>query len=124
MKKILLLEDEEALGRLYKKRLDLAGYETIWTKTAEETEEIAKKFNADAVLIDHAIKGHEKSGLDITPKIKKLLPKSKLIVLSNYDQFHLEEEAKNFNVDKYLLKIETPPTELVKFLDELLKNNT
>ena len=123
MKKILLLEDEEALGKIYKKRLEMSGYETIWTKTAEETEEVAKNFAADIVLIDHAIKGREKSGLDIAPKLRQILPKSKLIVLSNYDQFQLEDEAKNVKIDKYLLKIETPPSVLIKYLATLFSKH-
>ncbi len=119
MKKILLLEDEEALGKIYKKRLEMSGYETVWTKTAEETEEVAKNFAADIILIDQAIKGREKSGLDIAPKLRQILPKSKLIVLSNYDQFQLEQEGTNEQIDKYLLKIDYPPSKLVAFLEAM-----
>ncbi|KKP39469.1 MAG: hypothetical protein UR28_C0007G0035 [Candidatus Peregrinibacteria bacterium GW2011_GWF2_33_10] len=119
MKKILLLEDEEALGRIYKKRLDMAGYETLWTRTAEETEKVIPNFPADVILIDHAIKGHEKSGLDIVPNLRKHIPNAKLIVLSNYDKSNLQEEIKGLNIDDFLLKIETPPSQLVKYLDKM-----
>ncbi|MDF2379454.1 MAG: response regulator [Candidatus Gracilibacteria bacterium] len=114
--KILILEDEEVLGRIYKKRLEKAGYVVNWCKTAEETELELEHFMADIVLLDHGIKGMEKSGLELIPTVKEHLPNAHVIMLSNYSAEQLQTDAVYKGADAYLIKINTPPKVLVEYL--------
>lgn len=116
--KILLLEDEEALGKIYKLRLEMAGYETIWVKTPEEAEEETKNLIPDVVLIDYGIKGSERTGADAIPSIKKSAPEAKIILLTNYNQEHLSLNKENIKIDDFLLKIDTTPSTLIKYLKD------
>ena len=51
-KKILLVEDDEALANVYKSRLDIEGFETFWVANGEDALAEATKFKPDLVLLD------------------------------------------------------------------------
>jgi len=120
MKKILLLEDEEKLGEIYKKKFERSGYEVKWERLPEKILEVAKVFPADVVLIDHGIRGHETSGLDIVPDVKKLLPTAKIIALSNYSHSKLKADFEKVGTDSYFVKINTSPKMLVHHVEGIL----
>lgn len=120
MKKILILEDEEILGRVYKKKLEGAGFEVLWTKTIQDTEQMVHQFSADLILLDHGISGHEKAGVDIIFELRKVLPATKIVMLSNYSDFELQSKALYEGADAYLVKINTPPKALVAYIRDLI----
>lgn len=112
---ILVLEDEEVLGKIYKKKLEQAGYIVVWCRTAEETELKLTHLHADIVLLDHGIKGMEKSGIELIPTVKAALPESYVVMLSNYSAEQLQRNAVYSGADAYLIKINTPPQVLIEF---------
>jgi len=118
-KKILLLEDEETLGRIYTKHLEMAGFKVKWLKTTVETIETAKEFKADIILLDHSISGEEKTGLDIISDLKAILPDAKIFMLSNYSQFQMEKEVLKAGGTGYLVKIDIPPSLLADYVRKL-----
>lgn len=118
MKKILYLEDEEVIGEIFKKKLEKAGYGVDWKTTSGETIKSAKSIKYNIVLLDQALK-EEVSGMDIIPEIRKCLPKAKIIMLSNYSQFQMEEKAKKLGADRYLVKLNVTPETLVEYLKKL-----
>ena len=119
MKKVLILEDEEVLGKVYKKKLEAAGFEVAWMKSVEETEEYVKNHQADVVLLDHGIQGHEKAGVDLIPYLKDMMPDAKIIMLSNYSHSDLQQRALKEGAHAYLIKINTDPQALVVFIQQL-----
>jgi len=119
MVKIIILEDEEVLGRVYKKNLEKAGYEVTWVETISGLEDVIKTENAKVVLVDHGIKGYKKSGADVVPIIRKSLPDSKIIMLSNYSHADVQRQALNAGANDFLVKLNTPPKVLVSFIDNL-----
>jgi len=120
-KKIILLEDEEALGRIYKKKLEAASYEVHWLRTPDETGKLAKRIKADVVLLDHGIKGNKITGIDILPTIRETLPKAKIIVLSNFSKHQLEAAALDAGADAYFVKINMTPVALVAYVKKLFR---
>ncbi len=115
-KKILILEDEKIIGKLYQKKLEKTGFEVLWLETIQETKDEFFKFKPDIVLLDHSIKGEEKSGMVLVSKIRKALPQAMIIMLSNYSDFHLKEKALKKGADEYLVKINNPPAVLAELL--------
>ena len=51
-KKILLVEDDEALANVYKSRLDIEGFETQWVGNGEDALAAAVSFRPDLILLD------------------------------------------------------------------------
>ena len=124
MKKILILEDEDVLGKMYKKKLEAAGFEVQWVKTVEKTEQMVQRFPADLLLLDHGIRGYEKAGIDIIPLLRKILPDSKILMLSNYSDFQFHAKAIEEGADAYLVKINTPPKVLVQYIQDVFQTSS
>lgn len=116
---ILLLEDEEALGRVYQKKLKREGFDIHWVQTADEVKDIINKYQFDIVFLDHAISDFHTSGMDLIPIVKEKQPHSKIYMLSNFSEFTLEDDAKKAGANGYFVKIDTSPTVLTKKLREM-----
>ena len=119
MKKVLILEDEEIIGRIYANGLKDAGFQVKWETTTNGAIETARKFKPDIILLDHAIRDEEQSGLDIIPELKKMLPDSSVIMLSNYSHTQLEKTALDRGAIGYLIKLETTPAFLIDYINNL-----
>jgi len=114
-KKILFLEDEEILGRLYCKKLEEAGYVVRLCKDTDELIDHYESFDADLAFLDQGIKDHHVSGMDMIPILKNKNPNVKIAMLSNYSEFQLKDKAKKAGAHDYLLKINMSPTKLVQY---------
>lgn len=118
-KKILLLEDELALAKLYYKKLAEAGHDVkLCTETKELLDEY-EDFKADAAFLDNTIRGERTSGMDLIPILKRSNPKIKIAMLSNHSEFHMEKAAREAGAQDYILKINMSPTQLVTYVDKL-----
>lgn len=119
--KVILLEDEETLGRLYHKTMMAAGFDVkLYTDTTKLLKDLSK-FVPDIAFLDHALHGESKSGLEVIPELRKRNPKMKIVILSNYSEFQMEQAAKKAGADDYLLKINTPPPALAKYAEKLAR---
>jgi len=116
--KIILLEDELILGKLYKKNLEKAGFNVKWINKIKNFQAIVFDFQPEVIILDNSINGENQSGMEIIPELKKILPKSRIIMLSNYSDFHLKEEALSVGADDYLVKIDTSPKKLVFYIQK------
>ena len=103
-KKILLVEDDEALANVYKSRLDIEGFETKWVGNGEDALVEARKFRPDLILLDAMmpkISGFD--ALDIlrnTPETANI----HVIMLTALSQPKDKERAEALGVDDYLVK--------------------
>lgn len=114
MKSILILEDEELLGRIYAKNLIKKGYHVDWVACTEDAIKAAEKTKYDIVALDNTL-SEKRSGLDLLPEMRKMLPEAKIIMLSNQSQFLMEKKAKALGADGYLLKLNTTPESFIDF---------
>ena len=119
IKTVVFLEDEKALATLYMGKLKDEGFKVQLFEVAEELIEKCDAIKPDAAFLDQALHGAAKSGLDVIPALRKCNPDMKIIVLSNYSEFQMKQEAKKAGADDYLLKIDTPPAKLVEYLKKL-----
>ncbi len=118
-KKIILLEDEAALAKLYYKKLSEAGHEVkLYTET-QELLDAYESFEADAAILDNTLKGEVRSGMELIPLLKKSNPKIKIAMLSNHSEFQMEAAARKAGANDYLLKINMSPKQLVEYVDRL-----
>jgi YesN/AraC family two-component response regulator len=60
-----------------------------------------------------------KSGIDIIPSLRKKLPQAKIILLSNFSKFVFDKKAREAGADDFLIKIDTPPDTLIKYLQQI-----
>ena len=103
-KKILLVEDDEALANVYKSRLDIEGFETEWAGNGEDALASATRFKPDLVLLDAMMP--KISGFDVLDILRNTPETANIhvIMLTALSQPKDKERAESLGVDDYLVK--------------------
>lgn len=102
-----LLEDEENIK-------SISG-----ANSGKEALEHLKKYPIDIVLMD--INLSEESGVDLTKKIKKILPETKIIALTMHDDISIITKMIQAGASGYILK-QTNMTEVIEAIDVVFRN--
>jgi len=103
-KKILLVEDDEALANVYKSRLDIEGFETEWVPNGEEALATATRYKPDLILLDAMMP--KISGFDVLDILRNTPETANIhvIMLTDLSQPKDKERAEALGVDDYLVK--------------------
>lgn len=103
-KRILLVEDDDALASVYQVRLQAEGFQVQRVANGEDALAVAISFRPDLVLLD--VMMPKVSGFDVldilrnTPETANL----KIIMLTALSQDSDKQRAKSLGVDDYLVK--------------------
>ena len=103
-KKILLVEDDEALAQVYKSRLDIEGFDTKGVYNGEEALSAAMDFKPDLILLDAMMP--KISGFDVLDILRNTPETSniRVIMLTALSQPKDKERAEALGVNDYLVK--------------------
>jgi len=115
---ILCIDDEEPALLLRRRVLEKAGYRVFTALTGKEGIEIFRFQSIDAVILDYWMA--DLDGLDVAAELKKLNPKTPVIMLSGYTSI-LDEGLGR--VDLWLRKGEGDPNQLLLAVAELLSRS-
>ncbi len=114
-KKIMVVDDEEAIRILYEEEFNDEGYTVVSCSNGNEALERFDKENPDLVILDIAMPGV--SGLEVLSKIKEKSPKTPVIMSTAYS--HYKDDFYTYVADAYIVK--SPDlTELKDKVKELL----
>ena len=119
-RKILFIDDDKFLLDMYTLKFSKAGYEV---KTADSTDGALKMlregFTPDVLLIDIVMPGMD--GLDLVSMIRKerLVPSAVIIMLTNQGAPDDISRAKKMNVDGYIVKATTIPSEVLSEVEKI-----
>ena len=119
-KKIFIIDDDKFLLDMYSLKFNKAGYEV---KTADSTEEALKVLRdghePEVILCDIVMPGLD--GLDMVGTIRKerLTPKSVVIMLTNQGASEDIARAQKLNVDGYIVKATTIPSEVLAEVEKI-----
>lgn len=123
MKKVLLVDDDRFLLDMYAIKFTKSGYEV---KTADSTDGALKLlrdgYAPDVMLTDIVMPGMD--GLELVSQVKKekLVPSAKLIMLTNQGSSDDISRAKKMNVDGYIVKATTIPSEVLGEVEKIISN--
>ena len=81
--KVLIVDDDIHIQRLYKEELEDEGYETVVAGTGEEALELFENENPDIVTLD--ILMPDMDGITLLRKMKEKKPKIPIIMSTAYD---------------------------------------
>lgn len=103
-KKILLVEDDEALSAVYKSRLELEGFETRTVNNGEDALAAALDFRPDLILLDAMMP--KISGFDVLDILRNTHETSdiRVVMLTALSQQKDKERAESLGVNDYLVK--------------------
>ncbi|MDE6281372.1 MAG: response regulator, partial [Oscillospiraceae bacterium] len=103
--RVLLVDDEEEIREGIRHKInwmelgfELAGF----AADGIDALELAQRLRPDVVLTD--IKMPRMDGLELCRRLKSLLPETKTVVLSGFDEFECARQAVGLGVFEYLLK--------------------
>lgn len=119
-KKILLIEDDLDIQKMYEDKLTFEGYEVLTSADGKEGLLLAKKNHPNLILLDIMLpKGM--NGFDVLEEIKKDkdLQDIPVIVLTNLDSE--ADVAEDVGADDYLVKANTELKHLISKIDSFLK---
>lgn len=119
-RKILCVDDDKFLLDMYALKFAKAGYEV---KTADSTDGGIKilhdGYSPDVMLADIVMPGMD--GLDMVSNIRKekLAPNAVVIMLTNQGASDDISRAKSLNVDGYIVKATTIPSEVLSEVEKI-----
>jgi len=121
IKTILCIEDDRFIGEMYVRSLQKAGYDVDWMVDGNDGLVAARNKKYDLILLDIMLP--ERRGSEILKALRgageDLIPETRVIVLTNFDQDEESRMAMQHNADAYLIKAEITPKKLLAVIDKL-----
>lgn len=103
--KVMLVDDEEDVRQAAIRKLDWTslGFTVVGeASNGEEALELAERLEPDVIMTD--IKMPFMDGLELCRRVKRLLPGTRMAILSGFDEFEYAREAITQQVEHYVLK--------------------
>jgi DNA-binding response OmpR family regulator len=120
IKTILIVEDDRFIGEMYVRSLKKAGYEVDWMVDGNDGLIAARNKQYDLLLLDVMLP--ERRGTEVLEALRgteDLIPHSKVIVLTNFEQDDESRMAMESRADAYLIKAEITPNKLLSVIEQL-----
>ena len=120
IKSILIIEDDRFIGEMYVRSLRMAGYEVDWMLTGKQGQEAALARPYDLILLDIMLP--ETEGTDVLEFLRgkeDKINKSRVIVLTNFDQDEESRLAMESKADAYLIKADITPRKLLEIISNM-----
>lgn len=122
MKRILLIEDNEYMGRMYQNLLSLENYLVSWARDGEEGLEKASSLKPNLILLDVIMP--KINGIQVLQKLKdsddtKNIPVVILTVIGEQD---IIDRALKLGAEGYIIKSTVDLNQLISEIKSYLKN--
>ena len=123
MGKVLIVEDDALIVKVYSTRLKSSGHNVFTAEDGEMGLELARKIIPDVVLLDLMLP--KLSGLEVLTELKKDPKTSKfpIIVYSNLGRDKEIQKAKNLGAVEFITKADSTPQQVVAKIEAYLKKN-
>ena len=124
MIKILIVEDDPLMARLYQKAFEFEGYQVVVAGDGEEGFRKALEINPTIILLD--IMMPKMNGLQVLQKLKddEKSKKIPVIILTNLAGEQDSETALSLGAVKYIVKSEYEPKQVTDLVKEIIKGYT
>ncbi len=122
IKTVLMIEDDRFIGEMYARSLKKAGYDIDWMIDGNDGLIAARNKPYDLILLDVMLP--ERRGSDILESLRggeDLIPHSKVLVLTNFEQDEESRATMEKRADGYLIKAELTPSKLLTIIEKLSK---
>ncbi len=121
IKTILCIEDDRFIGEMYVRSLKKAGYTVEWVVDGSDGLVAARNKQYDLIILDLMLP--EQRGDQILDALRNgkvdLVPDSKILIMTNFEQDDEAREAMISRVDGYLIKADITPRRLLEVVEEL-----
>lgn len=120
MSKILIIEDDPFLLKLYDEILKSAGYEVDIAEDGDTGKKKIKSSRPDLVLLDIMLP--KINGLDLLEEVRSKADTKdiKVIIVTNLASEEDHARAEKLGVSKYMIKTEYDPNQIVDAIKEIV----
>lgn len=120
-KKILIVEDDQAISAMYQTKLEAEGYEIIIAGSGGQALEIAKEKQVDLILLDIILP--QLDGFSVLKEIKngQKNKNTPIIMLTNLGTDEDRQKGKELGAADYLVKANLTPTQISEKIKKYLK---
>lgn len=118
--KILIVEDDPILGRMYSEKFKSEGYDVVTAQDGESGLEKAREGNLDVILLDVMLP--RMSGIDLLEELRKDSAGKDInvIALTNLADQSEKDRALALGVKDYLVKAMQTPEQVVSKVNSIL----
>lgn len=121
MIKILIVEDEYSIARMYKYKFEASGLNVKIAENGIEGLSSAEAFQPDIILLD--LKMPYMTGEEM---LKKLRAEDwgkniKVVILTNISKDEAPSSIRPLNVERYIVKAHSTPKQVLEVVNEILK---
>jgi two-component system response regulator (stage 0 sporulation protein F) len=99
---ILIVDDEERLGKALARSFSEENYRTLNATTGEAAIDLLKNRKVDLVITDLVMPGMD--GMTLVKNARKMVPEIKIVIITAYGSAESMREAKELGVAHYLAK--------------------
>ncbi len=114
-KNILCIEDDRFIGEMYVRTLERAGYKVDWVVDGNDGLVTARNKKYDIILLDIMLP--ERKGNEVLEALRgkeDLIPNTRVIVMTNFQQDDQSRRMLELKVDAYLIKADITPAKLLE----------
>ena len=121
IKTILCVEDDRFIGEMYVRSLQKAGYDVTWVVDGNDGLVMARSQPFDLIILDLMLP--EQRGDQILDALRSddtdLIPNSKILIMTNFEQDDATKSAIMNRVDGYLIKADITPRKLIDVVNKM-----
>jgi len=119
-KKVLIIEDDPLLIKMYKTKLINEGFEVLTASDGQEGLDLALAKIPDAIILD--VMMPKLSGLDMLKMLSQDKSGSQIpvVIISNLSQQDEAQQAKKYGAKEYLVKANFTPKEVIEKVKQYL----
>lgn len=120
MPKIAIIEDDQAIGQMYRFKFEGEGYEVETAENGKSGLELAEKMKPDVILLDLMMP--EMSGDEMLENLRATPwgEKIKVIILTNVGEQEIPHKIKQLGVSGVILKADMTPRQVAEFVKKRL----
>jgi len=118
MSKIIMVEDDEMIGEIYRRQMEKSGFEVEIISDSTKAAERIIKTEPDLVLMDLLMPGG--GGIEILKQLKGFQGKTKKIIFSNEQESEKKVEAQSLGADDFWIKASFTPSQLIEEVKKVL----
>lgn len=121
MPRVLLVEDDQLIADIYKKKFESSGFEVVNVATGRQVLKVLEEQQFDIVLLDLVIP--ELSGMEVLKELRspRFDPQIKVVVFSNLSNAEDREQAVRLGANGFISKTEFAPSQVVEEVNRYLR---
>lgn len=122
--KIIIIDDEQALVKMYSTALEAAGFEMLAASDGQQALDMIRKEKPDAILLDIIMP--KINGLDVLKQIKEEeeIKKIPVFLLTNLPEESALSKANSLGAEDYFVKAQTEPQVMAQVLQKYFSENS